>query len=287
MKYANWILLLVACLFLNGCGSFEKNLYGGYAAPDLDLSTNRIKDFYKKVTDQLPDSKYCFAGSEAAPVTVTVDCKVKRNEVVSFLMAESTYLCTDHLNTIYGKEAAVNISTGSISALASGLAAVSTGGQAAHLSALSAFATAERSLINETVYKSMLTSAIATKIGEMREQKGKALLVKKKEELADYTMEEAIHEVLDYHASCSFRRGLEVALAEGTNLTPEAKRMQLEAKANVLMNQITTYAETNDLTATQYQLSSDGRTSAQVTDPFIKYLLDQYIIVSKKITELY
>jgi len=200
---------------------------------------------------------------------------------MSVLMAESVGLCTEHLNSIYGREASFNIATGSLAALASGFAAVSTGGQASSLSALSAFASAERALVNETIYKSMLTTAIGTKISQIREEKGKALLLRKRDAFDSYGMEDAIFEVLAFHESCSFRVGLQVALAEGTQTTPAVKRAQLEARAIQLRNQIETYTRDQSGPRADRTMNADGKPNT--TDPILSGWLEEYTVVSRAI----
>jgi hypothetical protein len=129
----------------------------------------------------------------------------------------------------------------------------------------------------------MLTTAIGTKITEMREQKGKILLKRKSESILTYGLEEAVQEVLAFHDSCSFRMGLQVALAEGTQTTTDVKRAQLEAKAILLMNQIRTYAETKK-PPIAYSLEPNG--DNKITDPFLRSLVDQYRAVSNGIQAL-
>lgn len=274
--------MLLVCGWLAGCGAIDRRVNEGYAAAPLDLSTDHSATLRTMIKAQVQGVDACFANSTTLEATA---CASKRNQVISMLMTESVYLCTEHLNSIYGREAAFNIATGSIAALSSGFAAVATAGRASTLSALSAFATAERSLVNETVYKSMLTTAIGTKISQLREQKGGALLKRKAETIESYGLEEAIQEALMFHDSCSFRVGLQVALAEGTQTTSESKRGQLEAKALQLMNQINAYATMKQFQPTSYALDANGTTKS-ITDPFLKSFVDQYLAVSRAIQDL-
>ncbi|HZW26708.1 MAG TPA: hypothetical protein VFF26_14615 [Gallionella sp.] len=240
----NLVASLLAAMLFTGCALVENiGNYDGYAVKPLkgtQMDNLREALTIKSKSPDSPEplvSQECF---KTAPAN-TVDCTSQRNQTISFLMAESNNLCVEHIKSIYGNEAAFNIATGSLAVLTAGWASISSGGQTKTLSALSAFASAERSLVNETIYKSMLTSAIGTKIEEARATKGKALLLHKKEPYDNYRIEDALYDIIDYHESCSFYSGLQKALKEGTQVTPEAKRAQLEIQRQTLEQQILAY----------------------------------------------
>ena len=276
-----WFLPLCVTLLCSSCSW----LNNGYSVLPLNSITN-ANALYGSIKTSMPESKGCFAVRDPKDSKLSPEeCASQRNYLISVLMAESVNLCSTHLNSIYGNEAAWNIATGSIAGLAAVLATVSTGNAVPYFAGLSAFATTERALVNETVYKSMLTTAIGTKIREMREQKGKYLLARKKEPFSSYGMEEAIQDVLDFHEVCSFRRGLEVALAEGTNATTEQKRQQLEARAASLKLQIQLYIkEHENLTSSDIELDDKG--AVKTKDPILKDLVEQFMAISHALIAL-
>lgn len=277
MRLMRFLLVVIVMTTLASCGSTDRWLNAGYSAPPLAMSGDQFGDLAVRIKAKVDGATDCFADS----LTSRAGCAGIRNRVMSVLMAESVGLCTEHLNSIYGREASFNIATGSLAALASGFAAVSTGGQASSLSALSAFASAERALVNETIYKSMLTTAIGTKISQIREEKGKALLLRKRDAFDSYGMEDAIFEVLAFHESCSFRVGLQVALAEGTQTTPAVKRAQLEARAIQLRNQIETYTRDQSGPRADRTMNADGKPNT--ADPILRGWLEEYTVVSRAI----
>ncbi|ROH84452.1 hypothetical protein ED236_11015 [Pseudomethylobacillus aquaticus] len=209
-------IICLLCIALCACGTLQNSMrnqfYKGYSVGKLDTN---VSDYYK----------VCKTG------TPEVDCKT---EAVNKAMMQSIHLCTEHVSSIYGNEAAFNISTGTLAALTSGWAAISTGGQASTLSAISAFTSSGKSLVNETVYKNMITTAIATKISEVRATKGSAL--RQTLTTGQSSLSQLDYDLLDFHQSCSFMTGLELALKEGTETSPVSKLMQLEQRKLQLQN---------------------------------------------------
>lgn len=234
----NLVAGLAIALLATGCA----DPYKGYAVQPLEgTRLEKLRQSLTETDDKKGIKPLVSLECFKTPTSSQAECASQRNQAISFLMAESNNLCVEHIKSIYGNEAAFNIATGSISALSAGWASISSGGQVKTLSALSAFASAERSLVNETIYKSMLTTAIGTKIEESRATKGKALLLRKKESYKDYRIEDALYDIIDYHESCSFYYGLQKALKEGTQATPEARRHQLEIQRQNLEQQMLAY----------------------------------------------
>lgn len=273
-KHHSFACLLMGTMLLSGltgCAFNSTRVYDGYAVKPMsgDKAQQMRSLFTGSDKPLIPES--CFG---IVANTDTKTCTEQRNLAVSLLMMESNALCTEHLKSIYGNEAALNISTGTLAAFSSGLAAISTGWQAAALSALSAFSNAERSLVNETVYQNLLTTAIATKIGEMRTTKATALMNHQRLAITKYPAGTAILEIQDYHESCSFMKGLETALKEGSQTTPESKRIRLEAKIEMLKSQILAYTSTR---------ASANESKTKAKDVFLDTLQDQFKQLNQEI----
>jgi hypothetical protein len=153
---------------------------------------------------------------------------VSRNITVSALMMTSEELCIAHRKTMYGNDAAANIAFGTFTGLFAGAAAVvSHEATQSLLAALAAFSNAERSLVNETVYKTILVPAVDRKIGEIRATKAASINASLQGDLDAYPVTVALNEVVAFHYSCSFMTGLERALAEGTQGTTAQRILKL------------------------------------------------------------
>lgn len=225
--------LLGACSTLKG-EKTEEYWSSGYGVKALSLdatsAARKLRDSIEK-NDKNPVgvvATKCFnvpVGGENE-----TECRQQRNAALATLMVASDDLCQDHLRTIYGNEAYYNILTGTVATLFSGAAAIAGSAAAkSSLAAISTFANAERSLLNETVYKSMLVTATSKKIRETRDLKAAALLPGSfKKPIDEYPMVMAVRDVVDYHYSCSFMLGLEKALEEGTQAGADGKRAKLE-----------------------------------------------------------
>ncbi len=260
-KLQNVALIALAVSTLAGCGLLgEKSkdeLFGDFAIDQL--SKKSIQDISNCANTGTADND---------------DSCVSRYATLA--IEESNEKCTDHLKTIYGNDAAFNISTGTLATFTAGWAAISSGGQAKLLAATSAFASGERALVNETIYKNQVTPYIGIKIAQMRDEKGLAL--RGRLATKDYTAALAVFDIEDYHNACSFYVGLQKALQEGTNASPEMKLAQLEKEHSNLISQIYMYS------ATRNNLPSNDK--SKEFDAALKTLSDRLENISKKIAEL-
>lgn len=235
-KLASFLLGVTLLVILGGCAGFWTKDYG---VDVLTVNPEGAAATLQKAIAKSGSSGFvdpsCF--DVPAPAGNEDKCKQQRNVAVSALLVASDDLCQAHFKTIYGNDAYYNILTGSVATLTSGAAAIAGGGSAkAALSAISAFSSAERSLINETVYKNMLVTATTKKIREVREGKATAMLLPGtlNKSVAEYPVVLAIRNVVDYHYSCSFMLGLERALEEGTQPGVEAKKARFEQEKRTL-----------------------------------------------------
>lgn len=156
-------------------------------------------------------------------------CKEERNIAISTLMLVSEEMCLKHRRDMYGNEAATNLTLGSFTNLFSGAATViSPTTTKTIFSALALFTNAERSLINETVYKQMLVTAIDKKIVDKRETAAININNKMQKPIEQYSISEAMFDVSRFHNNCSFMEGLRYALSEGEGDIDASKAANLK-----------------------------------------------------------
>jgi DNA repair exonuclease SbcCD ATPase subunit len=155
-------------------------------------------------------------------------------------MAISNSMCQEHIKTIWGKEAGFNIVAGTLTNIFAGAASVAGGmGDKSILSGLALFSNSERSLVNESVYKNALVSAVVNKIVEGRNNKSSFIADKiLKSSYKEYPINLAVNDILDYHNSCSFMHGLLKAIKEGSTDSRVAKIRELEHTLNILKLQL-------------------------------------------------
>lgn len=225
------ILMVFVVTNLSGCVW----MYQGYSVKPLSKESSTLTDIKEMLQRELkgknPIDESCFNAN-----TTAYECQGQRNAAVAALMATSDELCLEHARGIYGNEAAYNLGFGTLTNVFAG-AATFTGGAAAKeiLSSLALISNAERSLINETVYKTMLVTSVSKKIREGRLEQRNAMIKRmRSDNITDYTMNEALLNVLEYHNTCSFMYGLEKALEDGNQNGTELKKLALERQLQKL-----------------------------------------------------
>lgn len=232
----------LSILFSIGLAACESNpLYRGYSVTPLTLD-----DQYNKLVRQLTIKKSNAAGQTVEvglvkdecfqPSTKTTDCERQRNQAISALIISSEHACLIHRRSIYGKDAAWNLTLGTMTNLFAGAASVVTLEKHRPIfAALALFSNSERSLVNETVYKQALIQGVDKKIIEMRNAKMQSMHDSLKLTIDKYGMDEALRDVIMFHSSCSFMDGLQKALEEGTQ-NPGPARLQRLRTALATMN---------------------------------------------------
>jgi len=232
--------LLIVLLLFTGCQNLNA-LYGGYSVDELTYSDKSsgaklLKSIKTDETSNIPPGKIqtgCLAPNPAS--TIKTDCIQQRNTVIATLLIQSDEMCQEHIKSIYGNEAAMNIGAGSITNLASGLATVlAAPATKSALSAVAFFSSAEQSLINETVYKNLLTPAVVKKIREARNAKADKFITHFNDPIKDYSVQQALWDVTRYHQTCSFMYGLRKALEEGEKLSVINQIARLEKRVEQL-----------------------------------------------------
>jgi hypothetical protein len=198
-------------------------------------------------------------------------CKQQRNEAIAGLVIGSETACLQHRRSIYGNDAGTNIALGTAAGLFAGWASVLTNThpyRSSILGALSLFATSERALVNETVYKTMIVTAVDQKIMEARSTRAQAIQGKFNQGIDSYSMNQALSDWVDFHNACSFMTGLQLALAEGTQGTNAQKVLRLRA----------------NLDAAQSQYASQSCAAKDPNDPFCKALAAQIKALGDSLT---
>lgn len=187
------------------------------------------------------------AGSKTATPTTEVPsaCVKLRNSAVATLVAASDEGCYTHLRSMYGNEAAWNLTLGSLTTLLTGSAAV-VGSMTAktNLAAAGAFFSSERALGNEVVYKNQIVPAIHQKILEKRRAEYDKILTHFSETETQLPFRAAMLSVIRYHNMCSFMEGLQWVLMEGIGSDANmklatARNMLAQAQADALRAQNT------------------------------------------------
>jgi hypothetical protein len=130
----------------------------------------------------------------------------------------SDEICAKHQADILSQSAATNLVLGTLTSALAGAAAIVSGLGASALAGGAAFSNATRSGINEEVYAKHFAPAIVKDIQLERNRKKAAMENKRGRTIAEYTLEEALFDVNEYHQSCSFYEAL-VRVSKATERT--------------------------------------------------------------------
>ncbi|MBO9538033.1 hypothetical protein [Herbaspirillum sp.] len=215
MLKTNRIMVGLSLSLLAGCTHIYQP-YSAHSLSSLEL-TKTYTDLKDKLKPLITEDK-CYAPiSEADKALLTTSCTQQRNLAISALVMTSAEECLRYRRGLYGNEAAWNITLGTATSLFAGGAAVAASAQGKSiLGGLALFTNSERSLVNETIYKQMLVTAVDKKIVEMRDTKMLAIHSSMKNDVNTYPVYQALNDVIDLHNTCSFIDGLQKALDEGT-----------------------------------------------------------------------
>lgn len=255
MTKATTMLVAVLCAGLAGCSSpYKDKLYSGYAiepagkpmmTPYLDLVAS-----LQQTGPQQPAlvDKHCFVA--VVPTADAQRCTAARNESISALMIGSENLCVAHRRSMYGNEATWNVVAGSFTNLFAGAASV-VGAETAKsvLAALALFSNSQRSLVNETIYKQILITAVDKKIAELRDSRARAIHEALSRDINQYGMHAALRDLVGFHQSCSFMDGLQKALEEGNQPSSERKMVRLRQTLLGISSDLHTYCRADPSSA--------------------------------------
>lgn len=158
--------------------------------------------------------------------------KVARNRLQSRLLAVSDAICDKHQGDIYATANTLNVGTGFLTTVLAGAATVVTGEVAKDILAAGAGASnATRSLINEEVYQKQVTAAVIKGIRSNRESKMTTIDARRKLGNTDYSLDEAIRDVVDYHTRCSFYAGVTYLVQATERAVPSREQLTARLKA--------------------------------------------------------
>ncbi len=256
MQTVKIYLSLATAMLASGCGILNPFQDNDYSVANITSDTTDKPSEVEKLRRSLVAQKFIDQSCFEAAGSTNSNCQAGRNNVMYEIITRSDVACNDHLKSMYVNDAAYNVILGSLTSLFAGAASVVSGVRAkSNFAALGFFSSAERSLINDEVYKTILVPAIHTKIVETRALKRAGLRELFLKPVEKYPTPLALSDAVEYHYSCSFMDGMRQALKEGTN----------ETKALVLRDQARR-AETDMTQARMLLAAMKGISLDKLTD---------------------
>lgn len=135
----------------------------------------------------------------------------ERNRIQDRIIMASNSQCEDYKTLLKRKQSNVNFWYGSAATLFGAAGAVTTGGAASYLSALSGTASGIRAEANHSIYADVAAQVIVKGISKRRSDIMEKISEARKDTKGEYTLEGAIADAITYHGACSLIGGLEQA----------------------------------------------------------------------------
>lgn len=211
------ILILVSSLALSGCNTLRAQ---SRVDPIRIASYGPVNDVcmepaFPGDTNGGAVNLDCFRFRDVAGFAYVLAAKDRghRNRLASILMSESNTVCTREMGNLTAHEAMVNAGLATATTAFSTVGAIVSGKLASNiLSGLASGTNATRGHINSEVYRNVLAVAVSKAIRLERDKQRAAIRAKYVSEWTDYSVDEMIEQVNQYHQTCSFYRGLDLVI---------------------------------------------------------------------------
>ncbi|MBB1161826.1 hypothetical protein [Aquariibacter albus] len=135
----------------------------------------------------------------------------ERNRIQDRIIMASNSRCEEYKTILKRKQSNLNFWYGSAATFFGAAGAVTTGGAASYLSALSGTASGVRAEANHSFYADVAAQVIVKGISKRRSDIMEKIFEARKDAKGDYTLEGAIADAITYHGACSLIGGLEQA----------------------------------------------------------------------------
>ncbi len=226
-------------------------------------------------------------GAKLAPDLPAYDLAVAdkraRNRLTAILLNKAGEICEKDQASITANQSALD---GFLTVLTTGLASAGslvTGERAnAILAGTAAFVSGSRDNISAAVYRNQLAPAITAASAAERKRLLERIEARRNDSIVDYSVDDMIRSVNEYHQACSFYKGVELALTTATKypaLEAYATRQQALNDIKLLETQLT--AAKSQLEGAQNLPNAPGAAATERETAITramqnyKYILDQ------------
>lgn len=239
-----WILLCALLLGACNVGSYARvnpNTVVSYGVPDSgrravaprgsttnldcpftsgldDTTTGAINLDCFRFPDDSSDGPTAYQRAAAVPPGGSDDRIYARNRLAGILVKHADDVCVLEKGRIVGREGALNFGLGGATTALSTVATI-VGGETAKsiLSGAAAFTSGVRGHAAESFYRNQVTQAINAAMDGEREKVRGEIEKGRKETIANFTVDDMIRLVNQYHHACSYERGLQLLVKAAVN----------------------------------------------------------------------
>jgi len=226
-----YAILLLAVYFATGCTSIDEisvqSIYSSTETEDhfvkVDLPTllnpggdeNQSLElafncFYDSRSQQCSSNSSSNAGNSTESANLDDKLTRKRNSVQARLLGASNVECGRYQSRLLRVQSNVDFSLGSLTTLLGTAGAIVSGGAWPQgLSGAAAVSNSVRSSFSETYFRQLAIEQITRAIDGGRQEFLEILSSRRSLPIADYTVEYAVADAMEYHSLCSLIAGLE------------------------------------------------------------------------------
>jgi hypothetical protein len=169
---------------------------------------------------ELPGQNFVAVDSIEGEVTPTpnFDAAMERNDLKSSLVGRSNLICAYTEGQMLGNADISNFTFGTTSAVSGALGSIFTAATPARiLSGIAGVSSATQTQVNQVFFKSQLTTAIIQKIDSTRATQLAIINSHNQDTISQYSLNDMLADVLDYHNQCSFYEGIEAIVQSSNN----------------------------------------------------------------------
>lgn len=139
-------------------------------------------------------------------------CRVERNSIQDRLVAASNAICSEYKSELKEAHAKTNLQFGGASTVLGGLGALAQSANPAKLfSGSASIASGLRAEMNQTLYSMLAIEVITKAIDKARTDALREIDASQRNVVANYSLERAIADAVEYHSKCSLLAGLQEA----------------------------------------------------------------------------
>lgn len=202
-----------------------------------------------------------------------------RNRLQDNIRTRSDEMCDFHKNAILANKSVFDLSTSVLSAILGTTSSVVGGGTARFLGAASGAVSSTDAAVTASIYQNLFAAAIIREIDRSRQEfLENKVMPNRKASTTDYTAEQAILDINEYHMKCSFYRGV-IGLTKETKIEPMT-RQEILAEIEVLEKKM------KELESIFNKSAEDGKVKESEVKRDAKFTWDVYSARKKQLSAL-
>jgi hypothetical protein len=238
MKILSRICIFLLVLMGSGCATNDTYLKRIFNPKDINLESGKKPPNMERL-QEIDLANFINKGSKDIDEAMREfrircgdhDCKSERNSIQDRLITASNSICRDYKSELKQAHADTNLNFGGASTVLGGLGAVvQSVNPARYFSGAASIASGLRAEVNQNIYAMLAVEVITKAIDKGRADVLKEIDANQSRVTANYTLERAIADAVEYHSRCSLLAGLQ----EASNAVSQSENIGIKALGQTL-----------------------------------------------------